>query len=64
MPKWVYPLAFVFLLFFIFNDSAGAGDQANAFAGFVGRFLSAIGDFLNGLFGETGTTGGDSLSNS
>jgi len=51
MPKWVYPLAFVFLLFVIYNDPAGAGSMANAFVDFVGRLISALGEFFSGLFG-------------
>ena len=51
MPKWVYPLAFVFLLFVIYNDPAGAGTMAAAFADFVGRLISALGEFFSGLFG-------------
>jgi len=60
MPKWVYPLAFVFLLFVIYNDPAGAGSMANAFVDFVGRLISALGEFFSGLFGGAA----DSTSNS
>lgn len=56
MPKWVYPLAFVFLIFVIYNDPAGAGSMANAFADFVGRLVSALGEFFSGLFGADATT--------
>ena len=64
MPKWVYPLAFVFLLFVIYNDPAGAGSMAHAFADFVGRLISALGQFFSGLFGgaagsTTSTSGAD-----
>ncbi len=51
MPKWVYPLAFVFLIFVIYNDPTGAGTMAHAFADFVGRLISALGEFFSGLFG-------------
>ena len=57
MPRWVYPLAFVFLLFVIYNDPTGAGSMAHAFADFVGRLISALGEFFSGLFG-----GGDQAS--
>ena len=54
MPKWVYPLAFVFLLFVIYNDPTGAGNMAHAFADFVGRLVSALGEFFSGLFNADG----------
>ena len=56
MPKWVYPLAFVFLIFVIYNDPTGAGSMAHAFADFVGRLISALGEFFSGLFGSDGAT--------
>ncbi len=56
MPKWVYPLAFVFLLFVIYNDPTGAGSMAAAFADFVGRLISALGEFFSGLFSADGST--------
>lgn len=56
MPKWVYPLAFVFLIFVIYNDPTGAGNMAHAFADFVGRLISALGEFFSGLFGADGAT--------
>ncbi len=55
MPKWVYPLAFVFLIFVIYNDPTGAGTMAHAFADFVGRLISALGEFFSGLFGSDAT---------
>ncbi len=58
MPKWVYPTAFVFLLFLIFTQPATAGAVAGDFAGFVGDMLQALGQFLSGLFGGA-TTGGE-----
>lgn len=58
MPKWVYPLAFAFVIFLIFNDASGAGDMAGRFAGFIVDLLGAIGEFLTGLFeGAGGNTG-------
>lgn len=64
MPKWVYPLAFVFLLYVVFNDGSGAGQDANDFAGFLGEMLSAIGDFLTGMFegNESGASTSDTSS--
>jgi hypothetical protein len=62
MPKWVYPLAFVFLIFVIYNDPVGAGSMAHAFADFVGRLISALGEFFSGLFGGT-VADGSSTSN-
>lgn len=56
MPKWVYPLAFVFLIFLIYTDPAGAGQIANAFVEFLSNLLSALGEFLSGLFGEVEST--------
>ncbi len=58
MPKWVFPLAFIFLLFVIYTDPAGAGSMAHAFADFVGRLISALGQFFSGLFGGTVAEGG------
>ena len=52
MPKWVYPLAFVFLIFLIYTDPTGAGQIANAFIEFLSTLLSALGEFLSGLFGD------------
>lgn len=54
IPRWVYVLAFVFLIFVIYNDPAGAGSMAHAFADFVGRLVSALGEFFSGLFGSDG----------
>lgn len=53
MPKWVYPLAFAFVLFLIYNDPSGSGDTAGNFAGFIVELLSAVGEFLTGLFEGT-----------
>lgn len=66
MPKWVYPLAFVFLIFLIYNDPTGAGQMANSFTHFVSQLLSAVGEFLSGLFGDvnnaSGATSGTSVT--
>ncbi len=59
MPKWLYPLAFAFVLFLIYSDASGAGDTAGDFAGFIVDLLGALGKFLTGLFegaGEAGAT--------
>lgn len=59
MPKWLYPLAFAFVLFLIYSDAAGAGETAGDFAGFIVDLLGALGQFLTGLFegaGEAGAT--------
>ncbi len=56
MPKWVYPLAFVFLIFLIYTDPTGAGLIANAFVDFVSTLLRALGEFLSGLFGDIDST--------
>jgi hypothetical protein len=57
MPKWVYPLAFAFVLFLIFRDGTAAGDSAGDFAGFIVELLGAIGEFLTGLFEGAGEAG-------
>ncbi|MGH1492602.1 MAG: hypothetical protein ACRBK7_24960 [Acidimicrobiales bacterium] len=59
MPKWMYPLAFAFVLFLIYSDATAAGEMAGNFAGFVVDLLGALGQFLTGLFegaGEAGST--------
>lgn len=66
MPKWVYPLAFAFVLFLIYNDPSGSGDTAGNFAGFIVDLLGAVGQFLTGLFEGTndGTSSGAFTSTS
>lgn len=65
MPKWVYPLAFAFLLYVIYSDAGNAGQMANGFAGFLGNLLGAVGDFLTGLFeGPSPTSDGLSTDGS
>lgn len=56
MPKWVYLLSFVFLIFLIFTDPTGAGLIGNAFVEFVSNLLRALGEFLSGLFGDVDST--------
>ncbi len=50
MPKWVYPLAFLFVLFLIYNEPTSAGETASNFASFVVQLLGSVGEFLTGLF--------------
>lgn len=57
MPKWLYPLAFAFVLFLIYSDATGAGNTAGEFAGFIVDMLSAVGEFLTGLFEGAGEAG-------
>ena len=52
MPKWVYPLAFLFVLFLIYSDPAGSEDTAGNFAGFIVELLGDVGEFLTSLFGD------------
>ncbi len=49
MPKWLYPLAFLFVLFLIFTDPDGSGNVAGQFGSFIVSFLGAVGEFLTGL---------------
>jgi len=46
MPKWVYPLSFAFLLFYIYNDASGAGIAGRGFVDFLSTMLDAVGDFI------------------
>jgi len=61
MPKWVYPLAFLFVLFLIFTEPNGAGAAASAFASFLVQLLGSIGEFLTGLF-EGASEGGSNVT--
>ncbi|MGB5757970.1 MAG: hypothetical protein WBM50_13720 [Acidimicrobiales bacterium] len=63
MPKWVYPLAFAFVIFLIYSDGAAAGDTAGNFASFIVQLLSSIGQFLTGLFEGAGSAGSSVGSN-
>lgn len=47
MPKWVYPLGFAFLLFYIYNDATGAGIAGRGFVNFLSTLLDAVGDFVS-----------------
>lgn len=64
MPKWVYPLAFVFLLYLIYNDAGTAGQMAHGFAGLVGDIFGALGEFLTGLFEGGAATPDNSIDTS
>lgn len=50
MPKWLFWLAFFFVLFLIYTQPANAGTIAGNFADFAVDLLNAIGEFLTGLF--------------
>lgn len=52
LPKWVYPLLILFVVFFILNSPETAGPQARQFFGWIGDQASATGTFLDGLFDE------------
>ncbi len=62
MPKWVYPLAFAFVIFLIYSDGTAAGVVAGNFANFVVELLSSIGQFLTGLFEGAGEATSNSPS--
>ncbi|MGI9597290.1 MAG: hypothetical protein ACR2QK_14095 [Acidimicrobiales bacterium] len=57
IPKWMYPLAFAFVIFLIWSDATAAGETAGDFAGFIVDLLGAIGQFLTGLFEGAGEAG-------
>lgn len=65
VPKWMYPLAFAFVIFLIYSDATAAGSMAGRFAQFIVDLLSAIGEFLTGLFegAGAGSTRSSSSSN-
>jgi hypothetical protein len=62
MPKWVYPLAFLFVLFLIYTEPGNAGQLASGFANFLVTLLGSIGEFLTGLF--EGASSGQSTTRS
>lgn len=64
VPKWMYPLAFAFVLFLIYSDATAAGDMAGRFAGFIVDLLGALGQFLTGLFEGAGESGGSTIDTS
>jgi hypothetical protein len=59
IPKWLPTAAFLFVLFLIYQEPSSAGDTAGNFAGFVVELLSAVGEFLTGLFDGTSETVGN-----
>lgn len=52
LPKWVYPLLILFVVFFILSNPESAGPQARSFFGWIGDQASAAGTFLDGVFGD------------
>ena len=50
MPKWLFWLALFFVLFLIYTQPTNAGNIAGGFGEFAVDLLSAIGEFLTGLF--------------
>ncbi len=59
MPKWVFPLAFLFVLFLIYTEPGSAGEVASGFAEFLVELLRNTGEFLTGLFdGASGSSEG------
>ncbi len=71
LPRWVFPLLILFVIFFILSSPETAGPQARAFFGWIGEQAAAAGTFLDGLFGDdlpatgtTSTTDGSSVTGS
>ncbi len=62
MPRWVYALAFLFVLFLIYSQPSSAGQAASGFADFAGSALSSIGEFMDGAFSGS-SDNGTSVSN-
>jgi hypothetical protein len=58
LPKWLYPLLILFVVFFILSNPENAGPQARSFFGWIGQQASAAGTFLDGLFEGDGDEGG------
>jgi len=58
LPKWVYPLLVIFVVFFILSNPENAGAQAQSFFRWVGEQASAFATFLDGLFGNDPVDGG------
>lgn len=52
MPKWVFPLLLLFVIFFVLSSPETAGPQARDFFGWIGDQAAAAGTFLDGLFGD------------
>ena len=52
MPRWVFPLLVLFVIFFVLSSPETAGPQARAFFGWIGEQAAAAGTFLDGLFGD------------
>lgn len=56
MPKWVFPLLLLFVIFFVLSSPETAGPQARDFFGWIGDQAAAAGTFLDGLFGDGTST--------
>lgn len=52
MPKWVFPLLLLFVIFFVLSSPETAGPQTRDFFGWIGDQAAAAGTFLDGLFGD------------
>lgn len=52
--KWFYFLLVMFVLFLIWQNADGTGQDANAFFGWLGDILDRGFEFLDSLFGDTG----------
>jgi len=50
LPKWIYPLLILFVVFFILSNPESAGPQARSFFGWIGDQAGNAGTFLDGLF--------------
>ena len=55
LPKWVYPVLILFVVFFILSSPETAGPQARGFFGWLGDQASALGTCFDGLFDDDGT---------
>lgn len=61
IPKWLATVAFLFVIFLIYNQPTSAGDTAGNFAGFAVQLLESVGEFLTGLF-EGASEGGSNVT--
>ncbi len=57
--KWVYPALLTFLMFFVLSNPETAGPQTRTFFGWMGKQVSAVGTFLDGVFDDAPNSGGD-----
>jgi ABC-type nitrate/sulfonate/bicarbonate transport system permease component len=56
--KWFYYLLVLFVLFLIWQNAAATGQEANAFFGWLGEMLDRGFEFLDNLFGSSGSNSG------